>query len=256
MADFDPRKHLMKIKGKDYLETKYRVEWFRSEHPRGCISTDVLNVDPVLVKATIYDGDGAILATGHGTGNSKPNDVWQGREIEKAETAAIGRALASAGYGTQFTDDFDDADHLADSPVERGANGKAKEHLGNGGDRRASRDMDAIYEATHHHWQHRRHFDNTVKKLVADGVLNSAMTDAQAIAAINANRAVEGKAGAAWWQDAATMKQVNETLERRHGMNASGAVSVLKVSLDQYTDAATFLAAVNDVVANMEPAAE
>jgi hypothetical protein len=37
----------------------------------------------------------------------------------KAETAAIGRALAHAGYGTQFTGE-DEGDFLADSPVENG----------------------------------------------------------------------------------------------------------------------------------------
>lgn len=102
--EFDPRKHVIQLKGKWYLETKYRIQWFRSaaEHPRGCISTEVISTDPLMVKATIYDGEGSVLATGHATAVDTGKTVWTGRGLEKAETAAIGRALAHAGYGTQF----------------------------------------------------------------------------------------------------------------------------------------------------------
>jgi hypothetical protein len=36
---------------------------------------------------------------------------------EKAETGAIGRALALCGYGTQFAPEFDEEERLADSPM-------------------------------------------------------------------------------------------------------------------------------------------
>ncbi len=69
----------------------------------------------------MYSADGALLATGHGSADAgERRVVWSGREFEKAETAAIGRALAHAGFGTQFTAD-DEGEHLADSPVERSA---------------------------------------------------------------------------------------------------------------------------------------
>ena len=100
--EFDPKKHVIQLKGKWYLETKYRVMWFREAHPRGFISTEVISNDPMMVKATIYDGEGSVLATGHATAVDKGTAVWSGRGLEKAETAAIGRALAHAGYGTQF----------------------------------------------------------------------------------------------------------------------------------------------------------
>jgi hypothetical protein len=99
---FDPSKHLIQLKGKLYLETKYRIQWFRENHPRGCISTEIVSYDPVLVKATIYDGEGTVLASAHAGAVDKGNAVWSGRSVEKSETAAIGRALAHAGYGTQF----------------------------------------------------------------------------------------------------------------------------------------------------------
>ena len=72
----------------------------------------------MLAKATIWNESGAIIATGHASAKAKSNSIWVGREVEKAETAAIGRALGHAGYGTQFDND-DEGDYLADSPLER-----------------------------------------------------------------------------------------------------------------------------------------
>jgi hypothetical protein len=127
MADetkFDPRKHLIQLKGKLYLETRWRVAWFREDHARGSIMTEVISYDPVLVKATVLDENANILSTGHAGAKEAPNSVWSGRGVEKAETAAIGRALGHAGYGTQFASEGDAQDevksgHLADRPVER-----------------------------------------------------------------------------------------------------------------------------------------
>lgn len=113
---FDPQKHVISLKGKAYLETRWRIAWFRDEHPDGAIVTEILSQEPIMVKATVLNGAGQILATGHGGALDKGNAVWSGRGLEKAESAAIGRALGHAGYGTQFLES--DADHLADSPIE------------------------------------------------------------------------------------------------------------------------------------------
>lgn len=114
MNKFDPKSKITKMQGKDYLEVKWRIVWFREEHPKGGILTEVVGDD--LIKATILDGEGKVLATGHGS--SKKMGVAKSRPFEGAETAAIGRALSHAGYGTQFTDE-DEGEHLADAPVER-----------------------------------------------------------------------------------------------------------------------------------------
>ena len=114
---FNPKDHIIDMRGKDYLEVKWRLVWFKEENPKGSISTEILNTAPVLAKATIFI-DGLLVATGHGSATPKGNSVWSGREIEKAETAAIGRALAHAGYGTQFTDE-DETDNIVDSPIEK-----------------------------------------------------------------------------------------------------------------------------------------
>ena len=113
---FDPKKHLISIKGKDYLPVAARILWFREDHKDGDIQTEIVNYDPLAVKANIIV-QGNSVASGHGSAEKKPGTVWSGRELEKAETAAIGRALAHAGYGTQFTGE-DEGEHLADSPVE------------------------------------------------------------------------------------------------------------------------------------------
>lgn len=117
---FNPQDHITKLGNREYLEVKWRLVWFRDLHPQGRIETDFYMVGNLMIaKAVILDADGHMLSSGSSTvraGTGK--ETWTGREIEKAETAAIGRGLAHAGFGTQFTDD-DEGDNLADSPVER-----------------------------------------------------------------------------------------------------------------------------------------
>lgn len=66
-----------------------------------------------IFKATVTDEQGGI-GVGHGSESVKDF----GDYIEKAETKAIGRALASLGFGTQFAPEFCEGDRVVDSPVE------------------------------------------------------------------------------------------------------------------------------------------
>lgn len=131
---FNAKEHLIQMPGKDgktndYLEVKWRLVWLREDHPNWGIETELLEYGAVaIVKATVKDETGRVIATGHGTAKTGGNAKWAGREPEKAETAAIGRALAHAGIGTQFIDDETEGegDHIADSPVERKQKGNAQ----------------------------------------------------------------------------------------------------------------------------------
>jgi hypothetical protein len=126
MTAFKPEEHFRKLKGQNYLEIKWRVVWFREEHPSGWIKTELLAHDPqgglavFKAEAGYVDGDGrAVVATGHG--DETRTDF--GDFLTKAETKAIGRALALLGYGTQFAQELDEdlekggVSAAADSPV-------------------------------------------------------------------------------------------------------------------------------------------
>jgi len=122
---FNPKDYLIDLKGKSYLQVMYRLVWFRKEKPNWCIDTEAhtLNQDIAIFKAHIYDENGALKSTGYGS--EQPKDFKD--FIEKAETKAVGRALAMLGYGTQFTDDFDEGERIVDSPVPKKDEQKKKE---------------------------------------------------------------------------------------------------------------------------------
>jgi hypothetical protein len=103
------------IKGKDYLLVAHRIVWFREEHPEWSILTEsvVFNEKQAVFKATIVNEKGNIVATAH----KQEDPRGFGDYMEKAETGAVGRALALVGYGTQFAPDLDEGDRLADSPI-------------------------------------------------------------------------------------------------------------------------------------------
>lgn len=109
---FDPKKHLITIQGgRMYLPVSARLIWFRMEHPNWGIETDVVAVDIekkyAIFRARIYDDQGKLMATG-----TKMEDVKGFPDyLEKAETGAVGRALALCGYGTQFAPELDEVGH-------------------------------------------------------------------------------------------------------------------------------------------------
>jgi hypothetical protein len=196
---FDPTQHFTDLRGKKYLETKWRLVWFREEHPNGIIATELLQTEPVMIiKATIYAQEGEVLATGHGMCAIAGGKVYSGRELEKAETAAIGRALAHAGYGTQFTEE-DEMSSLADSPVERRPNSAPQKSVqgsapGNSAvsnspaQPKASTagkvDWAKIYKMADEKFPPHAHAVNTVKKLSNEGAITNTMNTVEIIASL------------------------------------------------------------------------
>lgn len=143
---FNPNEHLMQLKSKegpkDYLPVQWRLVWFREQCPQGTIDTDELEVDldreveeevyvwnsekrrseKIVKRSKGYARYKAIVTDGKGgrsTGTKSENAANFPDYIEKAETGAIGRALAGLGYGTQFAPDLNEAHRIVDSPVER-----------------------------------------------------------------------------------------------------------------------------------------
>lgn len=107
---------LMNMRGKDYLEVKWRIVWFREEHPDWSIQTEFVSIDAssALAKATIITPDGRAASTSHKFEDKQGFADFR----EKAETGAIGRALALIGFGTQFcADELDEGTRIVDSPV-------------------------------------------------------------------------------------------------------------------------------------------
>jgi hypothetical protein len=107
---------LLNLRGKEYLEVKYRLVWFREDHPDWSIETELLSVTDVsaYAKATIRDESGRTIATSHKFESIQGFPDF----IEKAETGAIGRALALIGYGTQFcADELDEGNRIVDAPI-------------------------------------------------------------------------------------------------------------------------------------------
>lgn len=98
---------LLNLRGRDYLEVKYRLVWFREEHPDWSIETQFSGITETsaTARAVIRDSDGRVIATSHKFESKKNFPDF----LEKAETGAIGRALALIGYGAQFcADEFDE----------------------------------------------------------------------------------------------------------------------------------------------------
>lgn len=100
---FDASKYLSDLNGRDYLEVKWRLLWLRTEHPDAIIETELVKqgAEMALFRARV-----AIPEAGSATGWGSETAEDFGDYIEKAETKALGRALAALGYGTQFCEDF------------------------------------------------------------------------------------------------------------------------------------------------------
>ncbi len=148
-AQFNPNDHLIPIKNRggkdaDYLPVQWRLVWFRVACPEGTIETHVTHLDLdreteaeswkwddmqrksikavkrakgiAVFFAHVTDGKG-----GSATGTKSETAASFPDYIEKAETGAIGRALAALGYGTQFAPDLDEEHRIVDNPVNRSA---------------------------------------------------------------------------------------------------------------------------------------
>ena len=134
---FDPKAYLRAYgdektgEAQGYLDVKYRKLWFRRKHPLGKIAKKVIQLTDkaAIIEAKIYldvnDPEDHFVASALAQRyfDSSP---FGPKYVEMAETAAVGRALADAGFGVQFCDvtEPDDpaiVDAGVPAPVQNGA---------------------------------------------------------------------------------------------------------------------------------------
>jgi len=112
---FEPKNYLRKEKNDEgvsfYLDTKYRLLWFRLKYANGKIVKipKALNKEYATFEVRIYadknDAAENFLANGFASRyKDDTNEKFGLNFVESAETAALGRALKDAGFGTQFCD--------------------------------------------------------------------------------------------------------------------------------------------------------
>lgn len=93
--------HTVNIKGKEYAPVSERVAAFRGVCPDYAITTEVVSYTDGewVLKATISDDDGRILATGYASEKVGAGNINRTSALENAETSAVGRALGFLGIG-------------------------------------------------------------------------------------------------------------------------------------------------------------
>lgn len=95
-------KQSITIHGKEYFPVSVRVADFRADHGSNLgIETEVIEntENRVVVKASIRNGNGFVLATGYAEEFRKAMKAgFATSALEVCETSAIGRALANFGY--------------------------------------------------------------------------------------------------------------------------------------------------------------
>ena len=130
---FDPTKFMRKLTETDengqpsermYLEVAYRKLWFRLKHPEGAIRKFIREVNDqfAIMEARVYldrrDPEESYIANAIVKRYFNSEDKLGDKYVEIAETAAVGRALADAGFGIQFTDSSENPESgVVDSPI-------------------------------------------------------------------------------------------------------------------------------------------
>lgn len=125
---FDPMEFARKIdkEGQEtqlYLDVKYRKLWFRLVYPAGKILSRILNYTDsmALVEARIYldkaDNEEQYIANSFSQRFRSDDPQYGDKFLETAQTAAIGRALADAGFGIQFIETEENDPNQVDAGI-------------------------------------------------------------------------------------------------------------------------------------------
>lgn len=114
-------------KGKQYVMVHTRIRAFRDVMPGGSIVTEILHLDEekVVMKATITDDEGQIIATGIASEKFNSSFITKTSAFEVCETSAIGRALGIAGIGIDAS--MASAEEVANAILQQGEEDLASE---------------------------------------------------------------------------------------------------------------------------------
>ena len=126
---FDPAAFLRKLQSEAgeeqfYLDVKYRKLWFRLKYPLGKIAKRIIKLekDYAIIESRIYldrnDPEDNYISCAMAQRWRTEDDSYGKKYVESAETAAVGRALADAGFGIQFAKPGEERDpNPVDAPV-------------------------------------------------------------------------------------------------------------------------------------------
>ena len=88
------------IHGKEYKTVALRIKEFREVHPDYTIDTKLVeDGERVIIKTTIMNEQGRILATGYAEEVRDDGHINRTSALENCETSSVGRALAFLGFG-------------------------------------------------------------------------------------------------------------------------------------------------------------
>jgi len=89
------------IHGKQYVEVKERIKYFRENFKDWSLTSEVIDLteDRCVIKATISNEKGRVIASGIAYESKGSSYINKTSFIENCETSAWGRALANIGIG-------------------------------------------------------------------------------------------------------------------------------------------------------------
>jgi cytoskeletal protein RodZ len=130
---FNPEQFARNISDNDghnarkYLDVMWRKLWFRLKYPSGKITKKIVQINEkvAIIEAKVYfdknDPAENYVSSALAYRESDPqNGRFGNRYVEFAETAAVGRALADAGFGLQYCCDISETKEtdIVDAPIE------------------------------------------------------------------------------------------------------------------------------------------
>jgi len=114
---FDLEQYMIPMKGgKKYLPVAPRIAWLREVYPDAQVDIELVFHDPdaklAVARARVVIPSTDASASDYGSETAKDFNDY----LEKSCTKALGRAVASLGFGTLMAQELDEGQRIADTP--------------------------------------------------------------------------------------------------------------------------------------------